>query len=47
VADVNVTMDSRRWRASFNSMFPGTAIEVSGLSGSIALRGRVPDIQIR
>ncbi|HEX8524764.1 MAG TPA: pilus assembly protein N-terminal domain-containing protein [Tepidisphaeraceae bacterium] len=46
VMDVNVAMDLDALSTQLTTMFPGTNIEVTALSGSIALRGKVPDVTV-
>ncbi len=46
VMDVSVAMDLDALGTQLGAMFPGTKIEVTALSGSIALRGKVPDVTI-
>ncbi len=46
VADVVVDMDLDALQSDMNSMFPGTKIQVSSMNGSVALRGRVPNLTV-
>jgi pilus assembly protein CpaC len=46
VMDISVAMDLDALGSQLTAMFPGTKIEVTALSGSIALRGKVPDVTV-
>jgi pilus assembly protein CpaC len=46
VMDISVAMDLDALGTQLAAMFPGTKIEVTALSGSIALRGKVPDVTV-
>lgn len=45
VIDVTVEVDLQAMQDLLKSMFPGSKIEVSNLNGTIALRGRVPNLE--
>ena len=45
VIDVNVGFDVEALRRQLKEMFPGTDINVTVANGTIALRGRVPNVQ--
>ena len=45
VADVVVSLDVAGLQGELNAMFPGSSIEVAGINGAIALRGKVPNLQ--
>lgn len=45
VADIVVMLDVNSLQGEMTKMFPSEKIEVSGINGSIALRGKVKDLQ--
>ena len=45
VIDVKVSFDLLSLEDQMRTMFPGSKIEVSGLNGTVALRGRVPSLK--
>ncbi len=46
VIDVTVDFDLQAMQDQFKRMFPDSRIEVTTLNGAIALRGRVPNLQV-
>jgi len=44
--DVSVESDLAALQEQFKQMYPGSEIKVSGLNGSVALRGHVPSLEI-
>jgi pilus assembly protein CpaC len=46
VAEVVVVLDSSALQHQLNEMFPGARIEVADVNGAVALRGRVPNLQV-
>jgi pilus assembly protein CpaC len=46
VANVVVLLDSTALQHQLNEMFPGAKIEVADVNGAVALRGRVPTLQV-
>ncbi len=44
--NINVQFDVRVLQEQYNTMFPGSNIEVSSANGAIALKGRVPSLQV-
>src|SRR4051812_34966533 len=44
--DVSVGFDLAALQEQYKAMFPGSAIKVAELNGSIALSGRVPNLQV-
>jgi pilus assembly protein CpaC len=46
VIEVSVLMDMASLQDQLRAMFPGTTIEVNQLNGAVALRGRVPSLEV-
>ena len=45
VIEVSVAIDLKALQDQMTRIFPGSKIEVTGLNGAVALRGRVPNLQ--
>ena len=46
VIEIQVESDLHDLQSQMSKIFPGSKIEVTGLNGTIALRGRVPSLQV-